>query len=117
MRVQASPNNLATEVIAAMQSGDYAVYRYVDFDTNIKSIQLRASLQNDLDGGVVYVHLDSANGPLISQIHLNSITLPNTYETYSREISETAGKHALYLKYSSENGNSVSIDWFSFDTH
>lgn len=83
-------------------------YNSVDFGTEkIKSVQVNAS---SADGGILEIHLDKIDGPLLSKI-----TLPKNSEwkiVASKISNVKPGNHNLVVV--SKDENPVEVDWIQF---
>jgi len=79
--------------------------------------QLLYRFSNNVDGGKWVIHLDKADGPVLS-----SVSVKNTkgkWETATTNITEVIGKHDLYFTYSNSTlktpeENGIRFDWFYF---
>jgi hypothetical protein len=84
-------------------------YNSVDFGTKkIKSVQINANSEN---GGILEIHLEKFDGPLLSKI-----TLPKSsdWKIVESKISNLKpGNHNLVIV--SKDDNSVEVDWIQFD--
>ncbi len=84
-------------------------YNSVDFGTEkIKSVQVNASSEN---GGILEIHLDKIDGPILSKI-----TLPKSsdWKIVESKISNVKpGTHNLVIV--SKDENPVEVDWIQFE--
>ncbi|MBK6286007.1 MAG: family 43 glycosylhydrolase [Draconibacterium sp.] len=84
-------------------------YNSVDFGTEkIKSVQVNASSKN---GGILEIHLDKIDGPILSKI-----TLPKSsdWKIVESKISNVKpGTHNLIIV--SKDENPVEVDWIQFE--
>ena len=83
-------------------------YNSVDFGTKkIKSVQVNAS---SAEGGILEIHLDKVDGPLLSKITLPKIS---DWKIAESKISNVKpGNHNLFVV--SKDENPVEVDWIQF---
>ena len=97
-----------------MRNNGVARIKHVDA-TNTSQLLYRFS--SNVDGGKWIIHLDNADGPV-----LTSVSIKNTkgkWETATTGITETIGRHDLYFTYNNSTlktpeESGVRFDWFCF---
>jgi hypothetical protein len=83
-------------------------YNSVDFRTEkIKSVQVNANAEN---GGILEIHLDKIDGPLLSKIILPKSQNWNVFETEISNVNPV--KHNLVIV--SKDDKPVEVDWIKF---
>lgn len=91
-------------VIRNIGSGEYALYKYVDFSSGSFKFSARARGSDR----VITIRIDSIDGPVIGILNFKSSG--TSYNTQSCYINGITGVHDLYLVF---NGD-ISLNWFTF---
>ena len=102
--------NESEAVLAKMDNGDEATYKYLDFGEGKSVIKVKVANAKE---GKIEIRTDSLEGSLLGVIELPS-TEKNAYAVLESEITKTSGVHALYLSFEGTEGSLLELDWFSF---
>lgn len=100
------------EDIGFIENGDYVVYDEVDFGSGSTLFQVRAACGGN--GGDIEIRIDSENGPLIGTCSITETGGWQTWSDFTCNISETDGKHGVYMKFTGGDGYLFNVNWFEF---
>ncbi len=106
--------NTWSEHLTMIQNGDWAAYKYLDFGGGVGSFHARAA--SLAYGGMIEVHLDVPDGPLVSVC-----TAPYTggwqrWATVSSPVTTpVSAVHAVYLVFRGGAHRLFDLESFSFD--
>jgi len=99
-----------TAVVSIGASGNYTAYNHVDFGEK-KAIKMEFQVELGRPRGQkIEIRLDSPTGELIGTAEIPSGNI-GTLATVTCQITETIGKHNIYLVYT---GSSFKVDKFRF---
>ena len=98
--------------VCNIQNGSYIKVKGVDFGSGAQSFDARVASAGK--GGKIELHLDSLTGPLVGTCPVESTGGWQTWTTKSCPVSDAAGVHDLYLKFTGEDGNLFAFDWWKF---
>lgn len=98
--------------VGFIESGDYTVYKNVDFASGAGSFTARVA--SATNGGYIEIRLDSPNGTLIGTCPVKGTGDWQTYIDVKCAVSEVKGKHDLYLMFTGDSGYLFNINWFTF---
>ncbi len=102
------------EDISSCNNNDWVCYDNVDFGTGTSGIDLRIASNNS--GGTIELRLDSATGPLIGSLMVNSTGGWQSWMTRNVPITNTSGIRTLYLVFKKSDSYAVAnVNWM--DTH
>ncbi len=88
-------------------NGSWIQYNSVDFGKKLKSVQLNAKSEN---GGALEIHLDKADGQLVSEV-----TVPKSQEMKITEAKISKIKPGIHnLVVVQKSTNPVEVDWIQF---
>ncbi|GAE89993.1 endo-1,4-beta-xylanase A precursor [Acetivibrio straminisolvens JCM 21531] len=93
--------------IGYITSGDYLVFKNLDFGSGATSFKARVANAQTSD---IELRLNSPSGTLIGTLSVKSTDDWNTYEEQTCSISKVTGVNDLYLVFRGP----VNIDWFTF---
>jgi len=93
--------------IGYITSGDYLVYKSIDFGNGATSFKAKVANSNTSN---IELRLNGPNGTLIGTLSVKSTGDWNTYEEQTCSISKVTGINDLYLVFKGP----VNIDWFTF---
>ena len=99
--------------LGSIMSGNYIVYRNVDFATGATNFQARVA--SATSGGNIEVHLDSTNGTLVGTCAVSGTGGWQTWVTQSCSVSGAAGIHNLYLKFTGGSGYLFNVEWWQLN--
>ena len=91
-------------------NGSYAVYKNVDFGTQVSGLSARVSTQNN--GASLEFHLDSPTGTLVSTVAVPNTSGWQSWKTVAVKASGASGVHDLYVVY---KGAALNLNWFQFN--
>lgn len=116
VKVRRPAHDVPVEYLADIQDGDYACWKYYDFDQE-EVCRFICKTWDKNQAARIEIRLDSPDGKLIGTCNL----LPQSetaYAIHETEITPVKGIHALYFIFrSSENisqGNLLNLEWFRF---
>ena len=95
--IRRTEGNNSTEELGNIHSGDAAAWKYLDFGKGAKSVSVNLK---SLAGGQIVLHADSPDGPRLGSIDVPPHTEWNTLSTH---IEKTAGVHALWMEFLTNN--------------
>ncbi|MEM6643875.1 MAG: family 43 glycosylhydrolase [Bacteroidota bacterium] len=102
-------SDLPVDRLAAIKSGDWAAYKYIDFSEAVTSFRIKTRQST---GGTVELRLGSPSGVLIA-----TCSIQPSQDDQVSEVSlskYTNGVHALYLVFRGQSDELFEIDWFQF---
>lgn len=108
----AAVNGEYQEYLTKIKHDDWAEYRYLDFQGETRFFVEAGSFTY---GGVVELHLDHPDGPLIGSVQIGSTDGWNCYETFSCRVKPVTGRRALYLKFKGDANRLFDITRFWFE--
>lgn len=109
----------APKNIGGTHNGDWTQYDNVVFAEDAGEIVLTYSCQQG-SGGNVLVYADSMDGTPVATIAISSTGSNwNTYVSKTTTLDNiiSAGTHTIYLKFETDSGNVVNVDWFNFNKY
>lgn len=100
------------EFLTFIHDRDWAAYKYVSFDTDVKAIAFKAASLKD--GGEIQVRLDQPDGQLIGACTIGHTGGWENWQTFTCPIEKTSGVHALYLVFKGPWGRLFDLSGFKF---
>lgn len=97
--------------IGYAENGDYIKFSRVDFEDGANSFTARISSQS---GGTIELYADSLDGTPIGTYTVEGSGSWSDWVDISFNIKKTAGKRALYLKFTGGEGYLVNVNHFVF---
>jgi len=119
-KVQAEDADLLNNVqrsetyLGSIHNGSYFVFKNIDLKNISRLTYNYASAQHN---GTIEVHIDSAEGLLISTVDFSTTGDWKKYVDLNAQIKNPGGRHDLYFvvkKASKPNNDLISIDWINF---
>ncbi|HEY5570585.1 MAG TPA: family 43 glycosylhydrolase [Bacteroidales bacterium] len=104
-----SPNE---EKLSNMRNECKAVYKYIEFNTDITKIEIR--VKPGKGTGTIQLGLDQSLDKPFSTISVPPNSGNEEWAILQATIKKTQGVHALWIKFTAEEGVSIDIDWFRF---
>lgn len=98
--------------VCEIDNEDYIKVKGVDFGSGAKSFEARVASAGK--GGKIELRLDRLDGPLIGTCTVKGTGDWQKWETRSCKVSHAAGVHDLYLKFTGNNGNLFTFNWWKF---
>ena len=98
--------------LGSIVSGNYVVYRNIDFATGATNFQARVA--SATSGGNIEVHLDSTNGTLVGTCAVPGTGGWQTWTTITTTVSGATGIHNVYLVFTSGSGYLFNVNWVKF---
>ena len=102
------------EVLSVIEDGDYAAYKFVEFDSELTSFHVIAASASS--GGIIEARLDSPTGRLIAECSVTTTGGWNQWQEFSVSLNQSvAGRHPLFLIFRGKWGRLFDLDsfWFS----
>lgn len=97
--------------IGYVENGDYIKFGRVDFEDGANSVSVRVSSQS---GGTIELYADSLDGTPIGTYTVEGTGNWTDWVDVSFNIKKTAGKRALYMKFTGGEGYLVNVNHFVF---
>ncbi len=102
--------------VTQIANGSYIKVRGVDFG-NSKATRFSAGVAGGAGGGVIELHLDSVDGPVISSLPVSDTGGVNNWKLESSTVKGASGKHDLFFVFKGEStGPLFNFDYWKFDT-
>lgn len=96
--------------IGFVESGDYTMYRKVDFEDGAKSFKLLASG----NAAKIEIYTDSLSGSPAASVNFPGTSGFSDYQAFEFNIPEISGTHDLWLKFTGGEGYLLNVDSFVF---
>ncbi len=106
--VRIEANAADNEVLTKINNGDAAAYKYFDFDIHTNMITIRVA------PGKINFALNSTWGPSIASVDVPGNGDGETWINLSAKLSDVKGVHALWLRFSGEGKELLSLTTFYF---
>ncbi|MGJ8653624.1 MAG: carbohydrate-binding protein [Opitutaceae bacterium] len=94
-----------------IQNSNWVAYRDINFGSGCGSFKARVASANS---GTIELRLDSPNGKQIGEYHVTSTGGAQVWETIKTNITRVSGKRDLYLKFSGNGDDLLSLNCFMF---
>ena len=101
----------SNEILTKMVNKDRALYRYLQFTGKEKTINIRGRLKGA--GAKILIKQDGPWNPPIAEIEITSEN--GEWDTFSADVNAIEGKHALWVVFSAQAENELSVDWIQFE--
>lgn len=116
--VRRPDNDIPVEYLAEIRDGDYACWRYFDFNAATIRRFICKTWDKSL-AGIVEIRLDAPDGELIGTCDVKPMTGETAYAIHETDVRPITGKHALFLvfrgKHAEDTGKSLmNLEWFRF---
>lgn len=93
------------EMLSGISSGDWAVYRYLDFKAVRGTLFVDASCEGT--GGMVEFRLDKPLGPVVARCPVTDTGSHEVWRAFSCEFQAIEGAHAVYLHFIGGEGTDL----------
>ncbi|TVY01178.1 carbohydrate-binding protein [Cohnella terricola] len=110
--IQTEASSEGGQNVGFIDNGDYLVFNGVDFGSGASSMQARVA--SNASGGNIEIRLDSLNGTLAGTCVVPGTGGWQNWTTVTCAVSNAAGVHDLYLKFTGGTGNLFNLKWFKF---
>ena len=112
VRIRLMQDSTSREELGAIQPGDSALWRYLDFGNGKRHVALRARANAP---ATVCLHADTPDGPELARLHFER----SDWAVKTVACKPISGIHALWMTF--EGGTTqdaaaemMSLDWFTF---
>lgn len=108
-----SDENKSYEYLSNIHNGDWAVYKYINFDENITVLSVTASSQTY--GGTIQIYLDTMESQPVGNIEIRETGGKYAFHSFNGRIKpDVSGVHAVYLKFTGNKGILMNLKEFRF---
>jgi alpha-N-arabinofuranosidase len=107
--VQSAPCSEGGECIGWIDAGDWVRYERIDLGQRTEQMEIRAS--SATDGGIIEVHLDSADGELLGSCSVANTGGWQSWESFSARVKPLSGVKTLCLVFKPHKSNAVNAKW------
>jgi len=97
--------------ITSINHGDYILVKGVDFANGAKTVDVSVS---PIYGGIIEIHADKIDGPVIATININSSGEAGYWKIYSAPVVNIKGVHDLYFVFKGEK-DLFNFDWWKLN--
>jgi arabinoxylan arabinofuranohydrolase len=104
-----SPNE---EKLTYVKNDISVAYKYVEFTSDINKIEIR--VKPGKKSGTIQLALDQPWHQTFATINVPEDSGKDEWVTIKADVKPIPGVHALWLKFYSDNDDSIDIDWFRF---
>jgi arabinoxylan arabinofuranohydrolase len=98
--------------VDSIHNNDFIKVKGVDFSYGARSFDARVA--SATSGGSIELHLDTTTGPLVGTCAVTGTNGWQTWTTKSCDVSNAAGVHDLYLKFTGGSGLLFNFNWWKF---
>lgn len=99
--------------IQQIRNGGFLYFPNVKNIGNCKSVKFHLAPKN---GGTIQVHSNSAVGPLLGSVKINSSGGKSNYEDIDCTLTIDEGVKDIYIRFIGRDDDMFNLDWFSFST-
>ncbi|MBQ4464819.1 MAG: family 43 glycosylhydrolase, partial [Oscillospiraceae bacterium] len=99
--------------IGFIEKGDYVKVSGVDFGEGAD--KFTASVSSNGSGGVIEIHLDEKNGPIVGTAKVPVTGGWQTWEEVTGAVSGATGEHDVYFVFNGGESYLFNVDWWKFD--
>ena len=114
VRIVPDPHVHGTEILSMIEHGDWACFRYLDFEAGCKLFSVEAG--SSTCGGLVEIRLDHPDGHLVGTCRIDTTGEWSDSRCFSAPIEHTEGVHALYLRFRGGKGRLFDLRSIQFAT-
>jgi len=108
-----SDENNSYEYLTNIHNGDWAVYKYINFDKGITETTIEASSQSY--GGTIQIFLDMLESEPVGTIEIKGTGGKYEFRPFKGRIKpDVSGIHAVYLKFTGNKGILMNLKEFRF---
>lgn len=116
--VRRPANDIPVEYLAGIRDGDYAYWKYFDFNSR-KVTKFTCKTWGNNEEGRIEIRLDSLDGELIGVCDLAPMHGETAYAIHTTSVKSPTGKHAVVLvfrsaKQADQRGDLMNLEWFLF---
>ncbi len=114
------PNNdVPVEYLSGIRHGDYAYWKYFDFQSR-SIMQFTCKTWGNNKAGEIEIHLDKPDGALIGICDVPLMQDETAYAIHSAKVKPVKGKHALVLVFKAkeqeqQKADLMNLEWFMFN--
>lgn len=98
-------------IVTSIHNGDYIKVKGVDFSTGASSIEVSVAA---LYGGIIEIHTDKVDGPVISTVDINTSAEGDIWKTIAAPVKNAKGIHDLFFVFKGEK-DLFHFDWWHFN--
>ena len=118
-KVRRPAHDVPVEYLADIQDGDYAYWKYYDFDSSPVTHFVCKTWDKNLPAQIE-VRLDAPDGELLGTCRLDAMKGEVAYSIHETAVKSPKGKHAVVLVFKSpdeerKNLNLMNLEWFTFE--
>ncbi|MGN0228224.1 MAG: family 43 glycosylhydrolase [Muribaculaceae bacterium] len=110
-------NDIPVEYLSGIRHGDYAVWRYYDFDKSPIGHFMCKTWDKTL-ATTIEIRLDSPDGTLLGTCSVGDMNGEVAYEIHQAAVAKAKGVHALVLVFKSAQGKTdvdlMNLEWLRF---
>lgn len=111
-------HDIPVEYLTGIQDGDYAYWKYYDFDQASVNRFICKTWDKNLDA-TIEVRLDTPDGELLGVCDVKSMDGETAYAIHETKVQPVKGIHALVLVFRAKNAadkgkDLLNLEWFSF---
>ncbi|MBE0655193.1 MAG: family 43 glycosylhydrolase, partial [Bacteroidales bacterium] len=106
LRIEKIEDN--NEALTRIKNEDRAVFKYLDFSGELSNVSVRVSPGKS--ESTIHLCLDSPWNKPVSEINIPAGYEEGEWITFTADVSEISGKHALWFIFSSEPEDFLSVD-------
>jgi len=111
VRIQAFSEN--EEELGQIQNGDYAGYKYINFNDGVRKIKIRVA--PGTNPGKIDVGIDNIWGPSVGTIEVPGNGNLTSWQILTCDIAPVLGTRAVWLRFSGKGDDLFHIDSFQFE--
>ncbi len=106
-------DEFADRAVTDIDNGDWVKISGVDFEAGAATFSARVA--STKDGSSIEIHLDKVDGNLLAKCNVKNTGGMDKWETVSCALSNIAGKHDLFLKFTGNTGSQLfNFNWWQF---
>ena len=117
VRCRRPADDIPVEYLANIRHGDYAIWRYYDFD-KAEALHFMCKTWGKTLDAEIEIRLDSPQGTLLGTCPIGAMQGEVAYEIHSTNVAKAKGVHALVLVFKSPKGKTdadlLNLEWLRF---
>ena len=111
-------HDIPVEYLTGIQDGDYAYWKYYDFDQASVNRFICKTWDKNLDA-TIEIRLDTPDGELLGVCDVKPMDGETAYAIHETKVQPVKGIHALVLVFRAKNAadkgkDLLNLEWFSF---
>lgn len=120
VKIRRPEHDIPVEYLADIHDGDYAFWKYYDFDASPVTHFICKTWGKNL-ASQIEVRLDSPEGELLGTCQLKEMNGEVAYSVHETAVKSPKGKRSVVLVFKSFNGeklsnqNLMNLEWFTFE--